>query len=510
MRNRNLALFLCIVLSLTFTACRKGFLNLDPLSSVNVNVNSEDKIAELLTGAYPDASYFAFLEPRTDNVAERLNGVHFGMNEAMFLWEDYDQNDLDAPLNYWNACYAGIAQVNQALELLANYPKSERVKALYGEAFLLRAYLGFMLVNIWSEPYGTSSSKKSLGIPYPTTPEKNALPLYKRGTVEEVYNKIEEDLKLGITLINDLYYKQPKFHFNKKAAYAFASRFYLMKGEWDLVIQYADYVLGSNPSIGLRRWVKNYTSENVDDLSSFSPLQYTSANTNSNLLLTTTESRIKRNLPLERYGFTIDLRNEINKDGIESCSQSKALKLTTSVQSGTFQLSPSPINDGMYIPKFDELTLSYSSSTRPRGLYVTNVLFSVDEVMLNRMEAYAMKQQTINSIEDIRTYLQAKFNIELVCDNQTMTIAKINNYETYNPFYGLTIQQLALIKIILLLRRVEFLHEGLRWFDIRRFYMPIKRNTKNKYYIPLRNNDPRKTLQIPQDAIRQGLTPNPR
>ena len=91
---------------------------------------------------------FPFLETRTDNVAERENGVHTRLNEAMYRWEDEDQEDLDAPLFYWNSCYRGIAQANKALELLARYPKTERVKALYGEAFLLRAYLHFMLVNI--------------------------------------------------------------------------------------------------------------------------------------------------------------------------------------------------------------------------------------------------------------------------------------------------------------------------------------------------------------------------
>ena len=60
---------------------------------------------------------------------------------------------------------------------------------------------------------------------------------YKRGTVKEVYEKIEKDLKLGISLVDDSYYSKPKFHFNKKAAYAFASRFYLIKGEWQRVLE---------------------------------------------------------------------------------------------------------------------------------------------------------------------------------------------------------------------------------------------------------------------------------
>lgn len=79
---------------------------------------------------------------------------------------------------------------------------------------------------------------------------------YERGTVKEVYEKIEKDLKLGLSLVNDDYYVKPKFHFNKKAAYAFASRFYLIKGKWDLVVSYSDYVLGVDPKPVLRNWQK--------------------------------------------------------------------------------------------------------------------------------------------------------------------------------------------------------------------------------------------------------------
>ena len=134
---------LLLALLALFTACN-DFLDQSPDSDLDVAIDTEDKIAELLTGAYPQASYIPFLETRTDNVEERPNGVHSRLNEAMFFWEDYDQEDLDTPLNYWNACYKGIAQANKALELLSTYPKSARVKALYGEAFLLRAYLHFM------------------------------------------------------------------------------------------------------------------------------------------------------------------------------------------------------------------------------------------------------------------------------------------------------------------------------------------------------------------------------
>lgn len=63
-------------------------------------------------------------------------------------------------------------------------------------------------------------------------------------------------MKLGLSLVDDAYYIKPKFHFNKKAAYAFASRFYLIKGEWDRVVSYSDYVLGIDPKPVLRNWQK--------------------------------------------------------------------------------------------------------------------------------------------------------------------------------------------------------------------------------------------------------------
>ncbi|MDO4880871.1 MAG: RagB/SusD family nutrient uptake outer membrane protein [Capnocytophaga sp.] len=507
MNIKNIIIFSWIVF---LSVSCQNYLDKDPDSSLNIPIDSEEKIAELLTGAYPQASYFPFLETRTDNVMERDNGIHSQLNEAMFFWEDYEQEDLDTPLFYWNACYAGIAQVNKALELLASYPKTNRVKALYGEAFLLRAYLHFMLVNIWAEPYAGARSSQSMGIPYLTKPEKYALVDYERGSVAQVYDKIEEDLKLGISLVDDKYYQKPKYHFNKKAAYAFASRFYLMKAEWDLVIQYADYVLGADPKKVLRNWAsyeEDYTFNRKNLFRS-----YTNTEQEANLLLTTTESRIARNIATEKFGVTTNTMDAIfNNKGIEACDAGSKLRLSMSY---LFSSSNAPINNGMYIAKFDELSLFGNVSTSPRDLYVTNVLFTTDEVFLNRTEAYAMKKEYDLAINNIKEFMTGKYGRTTVpsCENDTYTSISNSYYDTYSPFYGLTIKQLALIKIISDFRQKEFLHEGLRWLDIRRFYIPIARTSRSGTYNyrPLRKEDPRKLLQIPAEAIRRGLTPNPR
>ncbi len=494
-----------LALSFFFLLPSCNFLDVNPDSKYDINIDKEEKIAELITGAYPRASYASFLEARTDNVGERMHGEHFRLNEAMYFWEDYDQEDLDTPLHYWNACYQGIAQVNKALELLKTYDKTPRVKALYGEAFLLRAYLHFMLVNIWAEPY-RGANTSDLGIPYLMKPEKNALVDYKRGTVAEVYNKIEEDLKLGITLVDDSYYQSPKFHFNKKAAYAFASRFYLYKGEWSLVVKYANYVLGYDIAPLLRSWQKYERDYRFNNKQLYR--SYVAKTESANLMLLTTESRIKRDLPIQKFAPTFRVVDEIfNKQGLMSSGPLKKLNLRTTYR---FTKSPTPITNGWYIAKFDEHSMILdNTSLRPKDLYVTNVLFTTDEVLLNRMEAYAMLHNYDKSLADMVLYLQTKYNITIP-DRELLLSTSANNYSLYTPFYGLTIKQLALVKIITELRQKEFYEEGLRWFDIRRFYLPVSRKSSNPLYTPLRKEDPRKLLQIPAEAINRGLEANPR
>lgn len=53
--------FLSVLLLLS--SCER-YLEVNPDSTLDVEINSEEKIAELLTAAYPEASYSAFLEAR--------------------------------------------------------------------------------------------------------------------------------------------------------------------------------------------------------------------------------------------------------------------------------------------------------------------------------------------------------------------------------------------------------------------------------------------------------------
>jgi hypothetical protein len=77
-------------------------------------------------------------------------------------------------------------------------------------------------------------------------PERNFVKQYTRGTVASVYDMIEKDLLEGLPFLNDKSYSVPKYHFTKAAAYAFASRFYLYKKDYDKVVQYGLQAIPNN------------------------------------------------------------------------------------------------------------------------------------------------------------------------------------------------------------------------------------------------------------------------
>ena len=478
-----------------FSASCNRHLDTIPDSTLDITINTEDKVAELLTAAYPKASYFTFLEPRTDNVAERQSGMHFRLNDAMYHWRDDEQEDLDTPLNYWLSCYKGIAQANHALEHLKKMPKNNRTKALYGEAFLIRAYLHFMLVNIWSKHCDPKTADSDLGIPYVTKPETEALPNYSRGTVAEVYHKIEEDLLYGFSLVDDTFYKNPKFHFNKEAAYAFAARFYLYKGDWDKVIEYSNWLLAGDTSLRTRDWLGHYRTFifNGKKLGTY----YSSVQEQSNLLITTNQSRMYRNYSREKYGLTTKLTKDLFGTGFTKDTKDATWGYYFS--GGEFKK----------LDKFHEYEKFGNSGLNPTDVFVSATLFSMDELLLNRAEALAMKGRDNEAVFDIQNFMKRKAYMKYTFEEFVNAFPDAKN--KYNPAYDLSDRQARLVQLIAELRRKEFVHEAMRWFDIRRFDLEVNRNEKSGTQDPnkiLKKGDRRKVLQIPAQAISVGLQPN--
>lgn len=472
---------------------------LDEVPDNRTEIDSAEKIGELLTGAYPEGAYIPFLEPRTDNAEDKGRaGGDERINRESFFWNDVFDPDNDYPLNYWNSAYSAIAQANQALvsiEELRSSGMEDNLDKYEGEALLARSYAHFMLLNIWAKPYDSATAESDLGIPYVDEPETVLLKEYERVSVAEVYRNIVADLERGFDLIEDDY-ENESFHFTRAAAAAFASRVYLHLGQWEKVEQFSNFVLSSdNISNQLRDWVY-YRSLTYSQISAL----YSSSDEPANLLVVSAGSLYARNFASARYQLAPGLSNELFSNGNPT---------------GGAWAYPLYGTDLVYnIPKFSEYFRVTNASANIGNAYVQYVLLSTDEVLLNLAEAKVMLGKESEAMDYINLYLSKKtrsYNAAFVLSPQEFSDYYSNTNFEYKPFYNLNPEQIPFIHGLQELRRREFYEEGIRWFDIRRFNLVINHlDTENREIYTLESGDLRYSLQIPNEAVSFGLEPNPR
>ena len=314
--------WLCLaVLSVSFVSC-EDFLDKDPDN--RVYLDTPEFIENLLATAYPEAD-IAFAEAMSDCSGDRgLDAILDDPEiQQSYLWKDVVETWQGTPAYYWNEAYKAIAAANHALEAIEKFEadgRADEVRNARGEALLCRAYAHFMLANIFCMPYNPATADAELGIPYVTEPETTLNPTYERETLAETYRLIEEDMIEGLELLPASYENAPAYHFTRKAAYAFASRFYLWKGgdvNFQKSLLYANKVLGDvktdNPSSMLRQ-MNNPASDYMGDYYDGQML-YTSSAEPANLLLVAAASNMYYQ-PYWRYGMTVAIRTELYKRGI--------------------------------------------------------------------------------------------------------------------------------------------------------------------------------------------------
>ena len=87
---------------------------------------------------------------------------------------------------------------------------------------------------------------------------------------------------------------------------------------------------------------------------------------------------------------------------------------------------------------------------------------------------------------------------------QKMFFGVEENDPVFNDFF-------LLINVMLFERRKEFIGQGMRWFDMKRFGIDVLHLFQDGSVGTLEFEDPRWVFQIPQSAIDVGgLEPNPR
>lgn len=510
------------ILALWFSSCN-SFLDTTPDN--RTELNSPDAIRELLVSAYPQAHYYHVCEVMSDNVAERnITGTHSRttLNQQMYLWSDATGTGQDNPVYVWSNYYEAIAAANIALEAVEEDGDGKEYAPIKGEALVCRAFCHFILVNLFAEHYDPAKAEQMPGIPYCTKPEKEAIVYYTRDNLKKVYDLIEEDLQTGMSLLKDETYEVPKYHFTKAAAHAFAARFYQYKGEWDSVIVHSTLALGNNPKTKLRD-LRNPDLANGQwgDKDAYAS-KYFKVTQPSPFLMISCKSWWAR----DAQSFSL-------RYGMSKADHAQQLffdrNVTGSPVTGTyatFFVVSTKDDDKARMYKFNELFIYNSVGSSSGTGYTVSSLLSAEEALLNRAEAYVMKNQFDLALEDINLYLGERVRVDLNNARADftpykVTMAKIkgfydnkDSYPDLEPFYASTISsdQMSMLKCVVDWRRREFMQEGMRWFDIKRFHLPVVHTFKVSGDAPatLTGNDLRRAIQIPSEAQAFGVMANPR
>ena len=558
--NKNIysRLLVCLLCITTVCSCK----DLDEAPDNRTVIDTVDKVQQLLTSGYPATSPAVICELSGDNLLDNnvvVPYTHYDafseFHEQAYAWADidnYSTGDYDTPYDVWEAYYQGIAVANhaiQAMREMSNDPAHDpELSHSWGEAHILRAYLHFVLVNVFAEAYKNEAmSSAETGIPYVSEAENTVNvdygdPKYRK-SVAEVYRLIEKDIQEGIDLINDSKYKVPAYHFNHNAANAFAARFYLFKRDYDKCLKYANNALGGTPT--LRDW-KSINRNTFDAMKN----DYNDEKQSWNFLLQATYSLQWRML-FGNARFAINEGTNLKYDGKDWHIPS-TLDITLwgtgpnwspvlPAFSGMVYVNSAGQKYGGWLFRLDEY-FEYTDKIAGIG-YVHQIYqpFTADETLLCRAEAKLYLGNQAGAIQDLNLWtsshqatdeltldrIKTKYNrtnrnndfVSELFDTIPLPPGDPLKYDTiwYSQKMGfenvMKGDNLSVLDCILHFRRIETIHEGLRWFDIKRYGIKVRHfyrgaNEDAIHIDCLAWDDPRRVLQIPQNVLDAGFPRN--
>jgi tetratricopeptide (TPR) repeat protein len=519
------------VAALGFYSC-DDYLDIAPDN--RAEIDTKEKITSWLISGYSRQAYMMMSEMASDNVDKRvfpanLNYV-FKNQEDCYLWGDNaDNTGNESPFDIWESYYGAIDVANRAIQAIDDAGNPQDLLPYRGEALMIRAYYHLILVNLFSLHYNEATANSDLGIPYLDKPNSTLNPKLDRGTVAAVYKKIERDIEEGLPLIDDnAYAVAPKYHFNRKASYALASRFYLYYGKYDKSLEYSNLALGTNLDNVLRN-LNVYTTL-VNDVQIRSR-EWINPGNNCNFLImsqTSSAGTIFANYStgkLYQHSYLIATTESYRSPGPWR---------TTGYSANDWYLTSGTYSSGFIIYYKLPYIFEYSDPIARTGhAHTIFAALTADEVLLNRAEAYIVKGEYDKAVDDLARWMKI-----YIKNNTVLTRELINSYYGTLPYYtpevptakkelhplnfafqGNGTEQENFLQCLLHFRRIETMFCGLRWFDVKRFGIKIYR--RNVSYVNSEDsvvevtdrldlNDPRRAIQIPGDVISAGVEPNPR
>lgn len=459
MKKLLYSLILVAALLISFSACKKEYLDTvptDQVSSESVFTTTTNAM-QALNGIHR-IMYTQHLSNQhcsgegAMNIARDMMGedvVHTGVNGyflSIYQWLNHrgETNQLD--YYPWYLYYRFISNANMIISNInkATGPASER-NSIRGEAYVYRAWSHFQLVQLFGARYDKANIPNSqLGVPIMLT---NNFDGQARNTVEEVYTQIIMDLDSAIA--NLATYTRPNAsHFNLRVAQGIRARVALTMQDWTTAATMAvaartgfnlmtttEYKAGFNNYTN-QEWMWGSTVIADQTTYFYSFFAFMSRNYNSTSIRTN-----PRAINSLLYNSTAFTATDVRKANFDVTGLHTALALPSNY-------SKAPYTNQKF------LSISTSDS---RG---DVVYMRAAEMYLIEAEAYARLGQDGPAQTALNTLRQKR---------ETVPANYVASTKTGQ----------ALIDEIMLNRRLELWGEGFRFTDLKRLDLPVNRNGAN-------------------------------
>lgn len=534
---------------------------LDEMPDNRTQIDDMDKVRALLVTAYPDRFYATCLEPRCDGMIDHgatLDGTQpissFSFLYTAFRWDEYPLIESDDDTQeYWMSCYRAIASANHALDAVAKMGNPAGSETAVAEAKLCRAYAHFCLLTLYANFFDEAKRDVNPGIPYVTEPEEVVNKHYDRGTVASTLEKIKTDLAEGMKDVGTAAdYVQPKFHFTLNAARMLALRIALFERDYPTVINIATQLIpqpttyasivdqnqkpvlnadGTEVKIphpadvafifcgnNLFNWISTMANYSGSINTS---LAFTNAK-NNNIILAGEPVSLLNRFSHSTYYTRYTHSNKAFAAMVGGNASGSNWRLPS------YGYNNAPASAPSFIPKTYEDFKINNVNANTGQPYVRVALFRLEEAILARAEAFAMTGEYDKALADLTMYAQNRtsstnpaayyFSRDKVVDYYAEVLALPDHYinSTYNaPRFSTDAAtyegqlQRALVMTVLDARRTEYIYEGMRWFDILRWNIPVTHTMISGESSTLTPDDDRRVIQIPQTSELSGLEKNP-
>ena len=422
-----------------FSSCDK-FLDIQPTGKVIAKTGEEYRA--LLTGVYnnfpDDRSLTVF---RTDEMTlDPATTTNEDLNSYFDIWTWNDITPDENTASYsWRRFYHTIYIANYIIEHQSEITeaKDEEIRQMVGEAYMLRAYSHFILVNLFGEPYTYCNPATSLTVPLSVVADVDAV--LSRSTVEAVYQQILSDIHAAQQNLNvETWEADLNYRFNVISADAFLARVCLYMGNWQEALTAAKVVIEVHPAL-----------EDLTQNGYTMPDNYKSIE-------------------------AITCLEQVMKSAYKGAGN-PTLAFVNSFRSGDLRKN-----------RFFKAQTSRVYTLLKGGSQLCRSTFRSSEAYLIAAEAAARLGKLDEAITLITPLVQHRYLAAM----QTRVLTEVS-----------AMNQGELIDFILSERTHELCYEGHRWFDLRRTTQPrIEKIYSDVTYI-LEEHDSRYTIPIPTEAI---------